>query len=142
MIKVAVAGKFDPFPHRGHIEHFREAKKQGDYLIVITHPDNVIGRVKGVCFTPLEDRIAMLKAIRYVDEVVVSIDGNGESAQTLRKIKPNIFCKGGDRTPDNMPQSELDVCSKIGCEIRYGIQGVIRSNSEFIKQLKKEGWLC
>jgi hypothetical protein len=58
------------------------------------------------------------------------MDGDGTVAKTLRFLKPNIFAKGGDRTPDNMPRNEIETCSKIGCEIRYGIGGLITSSTE------------
>jgi glycerol-3-phosphate cytidylyltransferase-like family protein len=49
---------------------------------------------------PLEDRRAVIEAIKYVDEVIVC----GEACDLtvcdiLQTVKPNIFAKGGDRTP-------------------------------------------
>jgi rfaE bifunctional protein nucleotidyltransferase chain/domain len=68
---VWVNGCFDVL-HRGHIELFKYAKSQGDYLVVGVDTDNRIKRSKGSDrpFNKLEDRIAMLESIRYIDKVV------------------------------------------------------------------------
>jgi len=53
-------------------------------------------------------------------------------------VKPNIFAKGGDRTPDNMPKSEVELCEKLGIKIVYGVGGgKAQSSSWLIKNLKK-----
>jgi cytidyltransferase-like protein len=51
MKTVMVAGKFDPL-HEGHIDHIRKAAKLGK-LLVITHTDEVIKKLKGRCNIPL-----------------------------------------------------------------------------------------
>ena len=134
MIRVAVAGGFDPF-HVGHLDHLQEAKKLGDYLIVLVSNDNDMVRKKGYCLMPLEERIEILRALRCVDEVVATIDEDGTQAKTLQLIKPDIFAKGGDRTPDNMPQEEIDACSQIGCQLVYGIEGRLVSSSKIIDKV-------
>jgi len=133
---VCVAGKFDPL-HRGHIDHLKKASTLGDKLVVITHPDDVIARVsrKGYCLLPLADRVAVLDAIKYVNQVVVSIDGDGGCAETLRLIKPDIFAKGGDRTPDNMPNKEIKACEEIGCRIVYGIGDLLNSSTGLVRKI-------
>jgi D-beta-D-heptose 7-phosphate kinase/D-beta-D-heptose 1-phosphate adenosyltransferase len=129
MITVAVAGGFDPL-HSGHIEHLEMARMLGDRLVVLTCTDDVLVGKKGYCFMPLADRIAVLRSLRFVDEVVIEIGG---IESTLRRTRPNIFAKGGDRTTDNMPQSELDVCKEIGCTIVYGIGRTLSSSSELVR---------
>jgi D-beta-D-heptose 7-phosphate kinase/D-beta-D-heptose 1-phosphate adenosyltransferase len=121
--KVLVSGFFDPV-HRGHIAYFREAKRLGDWLVVATHRDECCIRKKGSCFMPLEDRIAILEAIKYVDEVVVCEPGCYlTSCNFLLRVKPDIFAKGGDRTPKNMPKAELELCEKLDIKIVYGVGG-------------------
>jgi len=58
--------------HRGHIELFKFAKSQGDYLVVGVDTDERVSRSKGPSrpFNKLHDRIAMLEAIKYIDKVV------------------------------------------------------------------------
>ena len=94
--KVLVSGFFDPV-HRGHIAYFREAKKLGDWLVVATHRDQCCVKKRGACFMPLEDRIAVLEAIRYVDEVVVCEPGcDLTSCSFLLRVRPDIFAKGNE----------------------------------------------
>jgi len=129
IVRVAVSGGYDPFPHVGHIAHFKMAKELGDHLTVIVNSDEFLIQKKGKASTPLVERLEQVKAIRYVDEVVVSVDQDQTIAETLRVVRPDIFAKGGDRTPDNMPQKELDVCTELGITIAYGIQGRIRHST-------------
>lgn len=62
-----LSGTFDLF-HIGHLNLLRRAKEQCDYLIVAVH-DN--GAWKGKeTFIPYEERVEIIKSIKYVDEVV------------------------------------------------------------------------
>ena len=133
MIKVAVTVSFDLL-HDGHIEHIREASKLGDYLIVIVSPDGFLIKKKGYCLIPLPSRLRIADGIKYIDEVRVSIDEDGTCARTLKLIKPDIFAKGGDRTPDNMPRNEVKVCEEIGCEIVYGVGRKLNSSTELVQR--------
>ena len=130
--KVLVSGFFDPV-HRGHMAYFREAKRLGDWLVVATHRDQCCIRKKGYCFMPLEDRVAILEAIRYVDEVVIcEPDCNLTSCNFLLKVRPDVFAKGGDRTAENMPRAELELCEKLGIKIMYGVGGGKMQSSSWI----------
>ncbi|MDD4986657.1 MAG: adenylyltransferase/cytidyltransferase family protein [Dehalococcoidales bacterium] len=137
-IVVAIAGGFDPI-HRGHVDHIQKAKALGDELVVITHADEVIRKKKGYCLMPLQDRVAVLRAIKYVDRVVVSLlDNDGLVAETLRLIKPDIFAKGGDRIPGNMPDKEVRVCQECGIRIIYGIGDLLNSSSDLVRRAAAE----
>lgn len=120
---VVASGFFDPLNGKGHITYIQEAKKLGDYLIVILDNDIQLRLKKGKMFYPtIEDRLAIIREMRSVDQVVVSIDIEGlPIPKTLALIRPHIFAKGGDRIPGNMPQCEVDVCREIGCEIVYNV---------------------
>jgi D-beta-D-heptose 7-phosphate kinase/D-beta-D-heptose 1-phosphate adenosyltransferase len=134
MTKVAVSGGFDPL-HLGHLRHMQLAKGLGDYLIVMVNPDRDMVRKKGYCFMPLEQRMEIVRGLRCVDEVVVIIDKDGTCAETLKMIHPEIFAKGGDRTPDNMPENEIKACQEIGCKIVYGIGLKIMSSQDLVKKI-------
>jgi cytidyltransferase-like protein len=136
---VLASGFFDP-PHRGHIAYLREAKKLGDWLVVTIHRDECCVKKKGYCFMPLEDRIAVIEAIKYVDEVVVCSEScDLTTCDILRSVKPKIFAKGGDRTPENMPRSEVELCKRLGTKIVYGVGGgKVQSSSLLVKNCKKK----
>lgn len=133
-IVVAVSGGFDPL-HLGHLDHIKKAKALGDWLIAMVNPDEDMVRKKGYCFMPLRERVEMVRALRYVDDVIVVIDKDGTVAKTLEAVKPNIFAKGGDRTPENMPQNEIEACRKVGCKIVYGVGEKLNSSSKLVRRM-------
>ena len=133
MIKVAVAGGFDPY-HKGHREHLLKAKELGDKLYVILARDDQLIMKKGWRLLPLLDRYYQLLDLKFVDFVVINIDRNVTTcSKTLELIKPNIFAKGGDRTPDNMPQCEIDICILLGIVIQYNIGSFQGSSTKYVE---------
>lgn len=134
---VAVSGGFDPL-HVGHLIHMQKAAVLGDKLVVILSRDDQLIRKKGYFFMPYDERETIIKAIKGVSEVVKNIDQDSTVTESLRLYKPDIFAKGGDRTPDNMPQSEIDICKEIGCELRYGIGDQLNSSSKLVADLEKK----
>ncbi len=131
-----VAGCFDPI-HEGHIDHIRKAKALGDYLIVSVASDEDCVRKKGYCFQPIKTRLAVVRALKGVDMAMTSLPSEGNQVASLRMIQPDIFCKGGDRTPDNMLQEEIDICQKLGIEIRYGVGDLLNSSSKLVEAIRK-----
>lgn len=132
MVKVMIAGKFDPL-HDGHLDHIIKASALGDQLIVVTHTDEVINKLRP-CQVPLWARMFTLKAVlNYIGiehEIILALDSDGTVAKTLQKVRPDIFAKGGDRTKTNMPQAELDICAEIGCRIIYGVGDLLNASSK------------
>ena len=64
-------GVFDMF-HIGHLNVLRNSKEQCNKLIVGVSTDEVVLQYKNkLPIIPLEERIEIVRAIRYVDEVVV-----------------------------------------------------------------------
>ena len=130
---VAVSGYFDPL-HVGHIEYFRLAKELGDRLIVILNNDEQAALKKGKPFMPLEERKKIIEAIKYVDEVFISIDKDKSICESLRHLKPDIFAKGGDRFAYEIPEAK--VCEELGIKIVDGVGAKIQSSSNFYKNTK------
>ena len=63
-------GAFDVL-HPGHVLMLEEAKSVCDYLIIGVQSDPTIDRAyKNKPIQTLEERVLMVKAIRFVDEVV------------------------------------------------------------------------
>ena len=71
MKKVLTVGVYDLL-HIGHVELFRKAKALGDYLIVAVQDSDVVLKFKpeAKMVYSTEERCYMVRAIRYVDEVI------------------------------------------------------------------------
>lgn len=64
------AGAFDMF-HVGHLNLLKNAKARCDYLIVGVNTDNLIASYKNkLSIVPLEERMQIVGAVKYVDEVI------------------------------------------------------------------------
>jgi cytidyltransferase-like protein len=117
---VLVTGGFDPL-HSGHIEYFKAARALGDQLIVGVNSDAWLVRKKGQAFMPLQERLAIIRSLKYIDGTLEFNDNDGTAINAIEKLKLNypsddiIFANGGDRTAANIPEMEIkDVTFKFG----------------------------
>ncbi len=131
---VATSGYFDPL-HLGHIEYLMKAKELGNKLIVIVNNDKQAHLKKGFEFMPFKERMEIVKALKFVDEVFPSIDEDKTVCKSLEAVKPSIFAKGGDRFSHEIP--EKAICDKLGIEIVHGLGEKIQSSSELVKRQKE-----
>lgn len=139
---VMVSGGFDPI-HIGHIRYIQEAKKLGDYLIVVLNNDNWLRMKKGKEFMPELERKEIIEAVTGVDKVVISYHCKNTKdvsvCEEIRKIKPHIFANGGDRKPDWDPIPEVDLCRSLNIKMVYNVGrgGKVRSSSDLVKKYSK-----
>jgi bifunctional ADP-heptose synthase (sugar kinase/adenylyltransferase) len=84
---------------------------------------------------PGKERMQIVKALRCVDEVVLSVDKDQTQCETLKLLKPDIFAKGGDRFAHEIPEAK--VCREHNIKIIDGLGSKIQSSSELIKNAKK-----
>jgi D-beta-D-heptose 7-phosphate kinase/D-beta-D-heptose 1-phosphate adenosyltransferase len=140
MTTVAVSGGFDPI-HIGHVEMMKEAKELGDRLVVIINNDNWLRKKKGFVFMGENERAAIVSAIRYVDDIIITSHAENTPDMSvcveLENLKPDIFANGGDRKADNIPEYEL--CNRLGIRMEFNIghSGKIQSSSELVKKAKE-----
>ena len=130
-----VSGYFDPI-HIGHIEYFKLSKNIADKLMVIVNNDEQGIMKKGKNFMPVDERIKIIEELKCVDYVVKSIDLDRTVCQTLVTVtpRPTYFCNGGDQNNNSIP--EVDICNKLGIELRDGFGNKIQSSSWLIKGSK------
>ena len=135
MTKVAVSGYFDCL-HIGHCEYMKLAKELGTYLVVFLDGDNRALAKKGYIFMPEEERAAIIRDLRYVDEVIIVHDSIDKALEKYEDIQ--IFAKGGDRDITNLPKSEIDICNKLGIRIVTGLGNKIQSSSNLVQNYYKK----
>lgn len=94
MKKVITYGTYDLF-HIGHLNLLRRAKELGDYLVVAVSSD-AFNAIKGKkCIIPDYERMEIVKAIRYVDEVI--LEENWEQKVTdVQEHDIDVFVMGDD----------------------------------------------
>ena len=95
MKKVMVFGTFDVL-HPGHEFLLREAKKYGDYLIVIVGRDSTTLELKK--HPPQyneQERVNHLKSLGIADEVLLGKEG--DKHQIIRDHKPDVVAVGYDQ---------------------------------------------
>ncbi|MDD4990161.1 MAG: D-glycero-beta-D-manno-heptose 1,7-bisphosphate 7-phosphatase [Candidatus Pacebacteria bacterium] len=92
---VVYNGSFDLL-HLGHINSLKEAKKQGDVLILLLNSDKSVKLYKGPNrpIIPQEERAQTLAALEAVDYITLFDEINPK--EILGKIKPDIYCSGPD----------------------------------------------
>lgn len=90
-IKVGyLSGTFDLF-HIGHLNLLKRAKQYCDYLVVAVHKD---ASHKGKdTFIPFEERMEILKSVKYVDKVIESLP---EDIDVYQQIKYDYLFVGSD----------------------------------------------
>lgn len=93
LVRVWVDGCFDMM-HYGHSNALRKAKALGDYLVVGVHSDEDIAKNKGPPVTLEHERYAIVRACRWVDEVVEAAPYH-TTLETLEKYNCD-FCVHGD----------------------------------------------
>ena len=135
MKKIAISGYFDPI-HVGHIEYINNAKKLGDWLVVIVNNNNQCALKKGKYFMDEKVRVLIVKNIKAVDEVFLSIDEDKTVCKSLKKVNPDVFANGGDRKNYEIPESK--VCKENNIQIIDGLGDKIRSSSDLtgLKEIK------
>jgi len=136
-ITVAVSGYFNPL-HVGHLEMMEKAKKLGDRLVVIVNSDHQVKLKGSVPFLNQIDRMKIVSAIKWVDEVFLSIDRDSSVCKSLAKVRPDIFAQGGDRKQGNIPTSETAICRKLNIKRVDGLGRKIRSSSTLIAEAAKK----
>ena len=134
---IIVSGYFNPI-HKGHLELFEKAKEQADKLWVIVNSDKQRELKGSDYFMDEDERLQIVKAIRYVDYALISQDTDKTQCETLKQFSQMFgemydlaFANGGDQNNDTIP--EVGVCKENGIELLDGLGVKIQSSSWLLK---------
>jgi len=113
--KVMVFGTFDVF-HLGHEFFLKQAKKLGDYLIVVIARDKTVKKVKGEYPQQKEkERMQTIKNSGYTDKAILGeID---DKYKIIRKFKPDIIALGYDQFVFTYKLNKMIIDEKMDTEI-------------------------
>lgn len=93
MIIGYTAGVFDLF-HVGHLNLLKNAKGMCDKLIVGVTTDELVSYKRKKAFIPFEDRIEIVRSIKYVDAAVPQYDMDKLAA--CKKLGATVLFVGDD----------------------------------------------
>ncbi len=147
-------GVFDLL-HIGHINHFLEAKKHCDILVVSLTKDEFINKGPNRPVFKIENRLKFLSNLNCVDFVYVS--NKNSAIDAIKNIRPNFYFKGPDYKvlKDDITgkiYQEIKEINKIGGKIiftdskTYSSSKILNENfdiftniqNRFIKKIKKK----
>ena len=109
-------GVFD-LVHVGHIKHFQEAKRIGDFLVVSITSDKYANKGLGRPIFNENLRAEVLSSITYIDAVYINHYATSEELISL--IKPNIYFKGSDYK-DNKKDRTKNILKEISSVKKHG----------------------
>jgi cytidyltransferase-like protein len=130
---VIVSGYFNPL-HGGHLDMIEAAKAMGDKLIVVVNNDKQQLLKKGKIILDEKNRLRLVRALKGVDEVVLSVDDDPTQIRTLKMIAGQhpgdelVFANGGDRDSEKAIP-EADICKEYSIQMVFGVGGINKADS-------------
>ena len=112
---VLTNGCFDVI-HAGHVAYLKEARSQGDLLVVGINSDASVRGLKGderPIFNESE-RLEVLEEFQSIDYLVVFTEPTADDL--IRSVRPDIYVKGGDYRPESI--AEFDLLQSLGIDVR------------------------
>ena len=111
------AGTFDMF-HIGHLNLLKNAKSRCDYLIVGVNSDQLVEEYKNKkAVIPLEERMEIIRSIRYVDEVM-RIDSLDKAVSWNQKHYDLLFIGDDWKGNPRWMQTEIQM-AEYGVKVVY-----------------------
>lgn len=111
------SGVFDMF-HVGHLNILQRAKEQCEHLIVGVSTDEVVRSYKHKTpIIPFRDRITIVKAIRYVDEVVPQ--DTMDKMEMWNMVHFDVMFHGDEWKGTELYNKYEEEFAKVGVTIEY-----------------------
>ena len=123
---VYTSGTFDML-HANHIKMIEYARSLGDILIVGVNTDELVESYKSTPIIPFDERIALIKALKYPDIVIPqrSLD----HADKVKKLNFDVFVVGDDWT------GKYDYLKELGVDVVYFPYGAGVSSSNLKQKI-------
>jgi len=123
---VYTSGTFDML-HANHLKMIEYARALGDILIVGVNTDELVASYKSQPIIPFEERIALVKALKYPDIVIPqkSLDHTDK----VSKLHFDVFVVGDDWV------GKYDYLEKLGITVMYFPYGDGVSSSSLKKRI-------
>ncbi|NUM59537.1 MAG: D-glycero-beta-D-manno-heptose 1-phosphate adenylyltransferase [Bdellovibrionaceae bacterium] len=121
--------------HIGHVKYLKEAKQQGDFLVVGINSDLSVKKIKGPR-RPIQnenDRAEILAALECVDATIIFTEETPE--RLIKLIKPDVLVKGGDWKVDQIVGSNFVLANGGTVKSLQFIEG--RSTTKIIEKSSK-----
>jgi rfaE bifunctional protein nucleotidyltransferase chain/domain len=106
--------------HVGHVRYLQAARALGDALAVAVNGDASVKALKGPSrpINAEDDRAEVLAALACVDYVVIFPEtSETRMTELIRAVRPQIYAKGGDYTPETLDPEERAALHEAGAEI-------------------------
>ena len=114
-LKIVLAGGVFDIIHPGHIHTLNEAKKLGDFLVVVIATDTTVMKMKKR--KPLHNAQARQELVSSLSMVDLCIIGNEEDIfKTVDLIKPQIIALGYDQI--HQEKFISDGCKQINIDVK------------------------
>ncbi len=112
MKRVMCFGTFDLL-HVGHLDYFKQAKEQGDYLIVVIARDKTKKDQKKETIFTEEERLQLISGLKIVDEAVLGY--TEDHFKIIEEKNPDVIFLGYDH-----PQIEEKLKNKFKTKVIRG----------------------
>ena len=128
------AGVYDLF-HVGHLNLLKKAKENCDKLIVALTTDELVKYKGKTPVIPLSERMEIVRAIRYVDDVVIQDDLDKFNA--WEKYHYDILFVGDDWKGTDKWNKYEQLLAKVGSKVMYFPYTKTTSSTLLTNVLKK-----
>ena len=113
---VLTNGCFDVI-HAGHVAYLKEARSQGELLVVGINSDASVKALEKGEERPIfkeQERLEVLEELQSIDYLVVF--GESTAENLIEAIRPDIYVKGGDYRPESI--TEHGLLQSLGIDVR------------------------
>ena len=125
-IVVYTGGTVDMF-HSNHLKMIEYARGLGGTLIVGVSTDELVASYKAAPIIPFEERIAIIKALRYPDIVIPQ--RTLDHTELVKKLNVDVFVVGDDWV------GKYDYLKELGVDVFYFPRGEGVSTTSLKKQI-------